>query len=85
MLPLLLFAAESVTPKAPTIDPNIAADYWRNRAQIIALKSDLSAKETIEKFLVEKLVTACGKDHQPIDNDGLKCAVKPKEEKEIKK
>lgn len=80
MLPLLLLAAEAVTPKPPAIDPSLAAEYWRNRAQVIAIKGELAAKEAIEKSLVEKMIAACGKDHQPFDDNGLKCVANKKEE-----
>lgn len=80
MLPLLLLAAEAVTPKPPVIDPSIAAEYWRNRTQVIELESALKAKMAAEKAIVEKLVAACGSGHNPIDDNGLKCVAKKKDE-----
>lgn len=80
MIPLLLLAAEAVAPKPPVIDPSLAAEYWRNRVQVVALKGELTAKESIEKALVEKMIAACGTDHTLTDDNGLKCVAKKKEE-----
>lgn len=80
MLPLLLLAAEAVTPKPPTIDPAIAAEYWRNRTQVIELESALKAKMAAEKAIVDKMLEACGAEHNLTDDNGLKCVAKKKEE-----
>lgn len=80
MLPLLLLAAEAVTPKPPAIDPAIAAEYWRNRTQVIELESALKAKMAVEKAIVDKMLAACGTEHNLTDDNGLKCVAKKKEE-----
>jgi len=74
----MLLAAESVTPKVPIVDPSLAAEYWRNRAQVFVLKSQLTALETAESALVTKLLAGCGPDYQITDDNGLKCVLKPK-------
>jgi len=80
MLPLLLLAAEAVTPKPPVIDPALAAEFWRAQAQFLAIKPEFEAKDAAVKAALAKLTAACGKDHQLTDSNGLVCVPKPKEE-----
>jgi len=65
--------------KTPTVDSTIAAEYWRNRAQVIQLESTLKEKMAVEKAIVEKMIAACGKDYILTDDNGLKCVDKPKD------
>lgn len=65
--------------KTPTVDPSVAAEYWRNRTQVIQLESTLKEKMAVEKAIVEKMIAACGKDYILTDDNGLKCVDKPKD------
>lgn len=81
LLLLLSLTAYTQTPaKTPIIDSTVAAEYWRNRTQVIQLESALKEKMVAEKAIVEKMVAACGKDHTLTDDNGLKCAAKKKDE-----
>lgn len=81
MLPLLLLAAEAVTPKsAPVIDPALAAEFWRAQAQFIAIKVEFDAKDAAVKAAAAKLQKVCGDNHQLADKDGLVCVPKPNED-----
>lgn len=76
---LSLTAYGQTTVKTPTVDSTVAAEYWRNRVQVIQLESALKEKMIAEKAIVEKMVAACGKDHTLTDDNGLKCLEKPKD------
>ena len=78
MLPLMLMAAEAVTPQAPKIDPALQAEFWRAQAQFIALKAEFDIKDAAVKATIAKLQKVCGDKHQLTDNNGLQCV--PKEE-----
>lgn len=73
MLALLLLAAESVTPKQPTIAPELQAAYWRAETMRLSAQMDLQAKAEAVKKALEKLKAACGAAHELVDRDGLQC------------
>ncbi len=77
-LPLLLLAAEAVTPAPPQIPDKLAAEFWRAQAQFLAIKADFDAKDAAVKSALAKLSKACGDKHQLADNNGLQCV--PREE-----
>ena len=78
MLPLMLLAAEAVTPQAPKIDPTLQAEFWRAQAQFVAVKAEFDAKDNAVKAALAKLQKVCGDKYQLADNNGLQCV--PKEE-----
>lgn len=85
MLPLILLAAEVTIPKPPTIDPNIAAEFWRAQSQFLAIKPEFEQRDAAVKAALVKLSKACGENFVPRDDDGLRCVPKPPEAPKDKK
>lgn len=76
MLPLILLAAEVVVPKPPEIPDSLAVKFWRTQAQLISAQAELKAQEEKAAKIIADIVKACGENHKPIDQDGLKCVPK---------
>ena len=82
MLPLLLLAAEAVTPKPATVkpvDPTAAAVFWKAQAEFAQVKSMLTEKEVALKAALEKV--SCESGYELVASNGplgLECRQKEK-------
>jgi hypothetical protein len=83
MLPLLLLAAEAVTPQPPKIDPALAAQFWKAQAEafqarLAAIEKDQAAQQAAAKL-------SCGAGYAPVASPSAPAGIECKKQEAPKK